>query len=117
MTEPVILASGQGEEFAMGPHVVRILAEQPGYALAEGEFAAGARGPPRHRHDWDEAFYVLSGKLAVTVGDGRTIAWPGDFVLAPAGVLHTFAADSPAEGSPDAEAVAEVHRSYGVEVG
>lgn len=93
MAEPVILASGQGEETGMGPHVVRVLA--------------------------------------------------GDFVLAPAGVYHTFAAHGnevarflgyfgtgggieylrqlaaafPADGPPDAAVVAEVHRRYGVEVG
>lgn len=142
MGEPVILASGQGEEIAMGPNAVRVLAETAGWAMAEGSFATGAAGPPRHRHEWDEAFYVLSGKLAVTVGDGATIAWPGDFVLVPGGTPHTFAAHGgedarfleffgtgeglayirelaaafPADGPPDAAAMAEVHGRYGVEV-
>ncbi len=142
MGDAVVLAGGQGEQFEMGPSTVRVLAEREGYALAEGTFAAKSPGPPRHRHDWDEAFYVLDGKLAITVGDEVLIAWPGDFVLAPAGTRHTFAphGDEPArflamfgtrrgltyvrelaaafpdQGPPDEDAIAATHARYGVEV-
>lgn len=47
--------------------------------------------PPVHRHlDEDEMFYVLSGTAEYRC-DGETFsAGPGDFVLLPAGLAHTF---------------------------
>ncbi len=142
MSEAVILAGGQGEQWSMGPNRVRVLARRDGYAFVEGEFPAGVPGPPLHRHDWDEAFYVLDGKLAVTVGGGVSIAWPGDFVLVPGGVAHTFeahgdgearflahfsaargleyiealAAAFPADGPPDSGLLAEARERFGVEL-
>jgi len=54
--------------------------------------------PPLHRHlDEDELFYVLSGTAEFRC-DGHTLsAGPGDFVLLPTGLPHTFlvAADEP----------------------
>jgi quercetin dioxygenase-like cupin family protein len=46
---------------------------------------------PRHiHHDADETWYVLDGELTIFVGDERLEAGPGDFVLGPKGVPHTF---------------------------
>jgi mannose-6-phosphate isomerase-like protein (cupin superfamily) len=47
--------------------------------------------PPLHRHlDEDEMFYVLSGTARFHC-DGETLsAGPGDFVLLPVGLAHTF---------------------------
>lgn len=47
--------------------------------------------PPLHRHQAeDELFYVLSGSAEFHC-DGRTfLAGPGDFVLLPVGLPHTF---------------------------
>jgi mannose-6-phosphate isomerase-like protein (cupin superfamily) len=47
--------------------------------------------PPLHvHHDADETWYVLDGRLTVFVGDETIEAGPGDFVLGPMGVPHTF---------------------------
>ena len=47
--------------------------------------------PPLHIHlDADETWYVIDGRIAVFVGDERIEAAPGDFVLGPMGVPHTF---------------------------
>ena len=48
-------------------------------------------GPPLHRHDFDEAFYVLEGELTFQVVDELVTAGPGELVFAPRGVAHTFA--------------------------
>jgi mannose-6-phosphate isomerase-like protein (cupin superfamily) len=55
-------------------------------------------GPPLHRHDFDEAFYVLEGELTFQVVDELVTAGPGELVFAPRGVAHTFAnlSDAPA---------------------
>ncbi|MFG2043570.1 cupin domain-containing protein [Dactylosporangium sp. NPDC048998] len=47
--------------------------------------------PPLHRHvEEDEMFYVLSGTARFRCGDDVFEAGPGDFVLLPVGVPHTF---------------------------
>jgi mannose-6-phosphate isomerase-like protein (cupin superfamily) len=48
-------------------------------------------GPPLHRHDFDEAFYVLEGELVVPVGDVRRAAGAGTLAFAPRGLAHTLA--------------------------
>jgi quercetin dioxygenase-like cupin family protein len=59
---------------------------------------AGFAGPPLHRHDFDEAFYVLEGELTFQLGDELSTAGPGSLTWAPRGSVHTFAnlADAPA---------------------
>jgi len=49
-------------------------------------------GPPPHFHDWDEAYYMLDGRLEITAdGETRTLL-PGEFVHIPHGVVHSFRA-------------------------
>jgi quercetin dioxygenase-like cupin family protein len=45
-------------------------------------------GPPPHTHDWDEAYYVLSGEVQFTVGGEQALAATGDFIYTPGGVPH-----------------------------
>ncbi|MFI5706499.1 cupin domain-containing protein [Kribbella sp. NPDC051620] len=49
----------------------------------------GAYVPP-HRHDVEEAFYVVAGHPTCMTGDEVCRAAPGDAVLAPAGALHSL---------------------------
>jgi len=55
-------------------------------------------GPPLHRHDFDETWYVLEGELTLRVGEESLVAGPGELAFAPRGVPHTVAngSDSPA---------------------
>lgn len=49
-------------------------------------------GPPPHSHEWDEAYYMLEGRLEVTAdGETRTVI-PGEFIHIPHGVVHSFRA-------------------------
>lgn len=51
----------------------------------------GGAAPPLHIHtDADETWYVIDGKMTIYVGDERFEAGPGDFVLGPKGVPHTY---------------------------
>jgi quercetin dioxygenase-like cupin family protein len=59
-------------------------------AVIETTPAPGA-GPPLHHHDFDEAFYVLEGRLTFRLGDETVTAGPGELIFAPRGVDHTFA--------------------------
>ncbi len=71
--------------------------------LAAGEDTAGAFGlvdmievpggqmPPLHvHHGEDEGFYVLAGEVTLFLPDREIDCRPGDFVLAPRGVPHTY---------------------------
>jgi quercetin dioxygenase-like cupin family protein len=50
----------------------------------------GFTGPPLHRHDFDETFYVLEGELTVQLGDELLRVEAGELAFAPRGVPHTF---------------------------
>jgi quercetin dioxygenase-like cupin family protein len=58
------------------------------YCLLEVGLAPGM-GVPRHTHTReDEAYYVLSGELEVTVGDEAFILRAGDTLIAPRDIPH-----------------------------
>ncbi|UOY00433.1 cupin domain-containing protein [Blastococcus sp. PRF04-17] len=62
-------------------------ATRGGYWLVEEEFWADTT--PLHSHtDAEEAFYVLSGEVAVWLDDAETTAGPGTFLLVPRGAPH-----------------------------
>jgi quercetin dioxygenase-like cupin family protein len=75
-----------GTWFLLGSH-------QSGGEVAVMENAAPARwpGPPLHRHDFDEAFYILEGELTFQLGEELLTAGPGEFVFAPRNADHTLA--------------------------
>ena len=47
-------------------------------------------GPPPHRHDWDEAYYILDGEVDFMI-DGKAVrSARGDFNYLPRGTVHGF---------------------------
>jgi mannose-6-phosphate isomerase-like protein (cupin superfamily) len=75
-----------------GRYTIKTAAEQTEGRLLQ-LLAAEPRGaaPPMHiHHDADETWYVIEGWLTVFVGDERFEAGPGDFVLGPKGVTHSY---------------------------
>ena len=60
-------------------------------ALAENTVPPRWEGPPLHRHDFDEAFYVLEGELTFQVGERLSAARPGELAFAALGVPHALA--------------------------
>ena len=47
-------------------------------------------GPPPHRHDWDECFYVLKGEMEFFCDGSIHKCVPGTLVYLPRGTLHGF---------------------------
>jgi len=118
---------------ATGPNIQDLhITEQAG---AEGV------GPPPHRHDWDESFYVIKGQVEFNCGGEVTTCPAGTLVHVPAGNVHAFsfgpgggelleitgrrskavgmftAVDREIPtGPPDVHKVVEVLGSHGVEV-
>lgn len=78
------------QQFSLGPHSVRVLADLPTGGFAEGTFAPNVAGPPAHSHGWDEGFYVLEGSIRVELDGESVVLEKGDFALAPGGSVHTF---------------------------
>jgi quercetin dioxygenase-like cupin family protein len=91
--DPVLLGPGEGER----QERFTILAGREELVLTEFRYAPGQDGPRRHihRHHVD-AFYVLEGRLRITLDEEDLVLDPGGFVLIPPEVIHTF-------GNPAAE--------------
>ncbi|HEY6500258.1 MAG TPA: cupin domain-containing protein [Streptosporangiaceae bacterium] len=86
---------GEGASFLYAGQPTHILAGQdaqpPGFAAMEMSVPARFGGPIPHAHDeFDEAIYVLTGRLLVG-GDGEPEeARPGSMFVAPRGQRHAF---------------------------
>ena len=67
------------------------------WSLFEEEVPVGM-GPPAHRHDWDEAYYILDGEVEFTVDGQSVTSRRGDFNYLPRGTIHGFkgASEAPA---------------------
>lgn len=128
-------------EFHIGPNRVRVLLDSDAFGLVEGMFQPNIPGPPAHAHDWDESFYVVSGKLHVSVDGQERVLESGDFAVARGGQIHTFRVqgDEPSvfvatfgpdgvayirdmaeaftSNGPDPVKLAALHERYGVTAG
>ena len=65
--------------------------------MMENVVRAHSAGPTVHRHDFDEAFYMLEGELVFQVGEERFTRHAGEFVFAPRNVAHALANHSDAD--------------------
>lgn len=86
---------GEGPAFPYADQPMHILAGQggqpPGFAAMELAIPAHFAGPIPHAHDeFDEAIYVLSGRLLVAGDDEPQEAAPGSMFVAPRGHRHGF---------------------------
>jgi uncharacterized RmlC-like cupin family protein len=67
-------------------------------SVVDNTVPANWAGPFLHKHDFDEAFYVLEGELVFQVEDVVITKRAGELAFAPRGVAHTLAnhSDAPA---------------------
>src|SRR3954447_14289888 len=59
------------------------------WSLFEEDVPLGM-GPPPHRHDWDEAYYILAGEVEFTIDGEPVRSSRGDFNYLPRGTVHGF---------------------------
>ena len=94
LAEPYLLRSGEGESlwFLGNLATIKTAGAHTRGALTVVEFLnPPGFAPPVHRHlAEDEAFYILEGHAQFRCGDQRFDAGPGDFVLLPVNLPHTF---------------------------
>jgi quercetin dioxygenase-like cupin family protein len=60
-----------------------------GYEITLQSGGEGA-GPPPHRHDWDESFFVLRGSVELSMDGKADVYGPGTLVHLPAGTVHGY---------------------------
>ncbi len=67
-------------------------------SVVDNTVPANWAGPFLHKHDFDEAFYVLEGELTFQLEDAVVTKRAGELAFAPRGVAHTLAnhSDAPA---------------------
>lgn len=58
-----------------------------GITLQQGDEGTG---PPPHRHDWDEAFYVLKGEIHFVCAGEKHACGVGTLIHVPRGTVHAF---------------------------
>jgi quercetin dioxygenase-like cupin family protein len=59
------------------------------WSLFDEEIPLGM-GPPPHRHNWDEAYYVLEGAVDFEIDGEPVTINAGDFARLPANTVHGF---------------------------
>jgi quercetin dioxygenase-like cupin family protein len=59
------------------------------WSLFEEEVPLGM-GPPPHRHDWDEAYYILDGEVEFQIDGQSVTSKSGDFNYLPRNTVHGF---------------------------
>jgi len=88
------IPSSEGRLVSMGGIGVKfkITGEETGHAFSIVEHPLEPRTlVPHHiHHDTDEYSYVVEGQFGARVGDEIFLADPGDYVLKPRGIPHTF---------------------------
>src|SRR5438309_11664596 len=88
------IPSSEGKLVSMGGVGVKfkITGEETGHAFSIVEHPLQPRTlvPPHVHHDTDEYFYVVEGQFGARIGDEILLADPGDYVLKPRGIPHTF---------------------------
>lgn len=90
---PFMLAAGERPRAlnVVGEHITVLAAAERtgGLELFHQQGDAG-KGPPPHKHGWDETFYILAGELDISAGGQTRRLGPGSVVHVPAGVMHWF---------------------------
>lgn len=71
---------------------IKVAGEQTrgSHAVVYYRVAPGFPGPPPHRHDFDEYFYLLDGELQMQVGTETVVIRAGESAFAARGEAHTF---------------------------
>ena len=90
---PILRRATEGHWLAWMGHPIRYLAtgsETNGrYAMSWGTVPVG-KGPPPHRHEFEEGFYVIEGEVTFTAGNQSVVLTSGDFINIGGGTAHTL---------------------------
>lgn len=89
----VIIRPGQGETLNVLGMPLRFLCDAAdtdgAWSLMEEEIGLG-QGPAPHRHDWDEAYFVIDGALDFEIDGKVSRLGARDFAYLPRNTVHAF---------------------------
>src|SRR5689334_815625 len=87
------------ETIQVGETSIRVIVADELIQSFEASLPRGGLGPGLHLHTkMDEIFYVVAGKVEITVGDATIVATVGDVVRAPKMTPHKWqSVDGPAK--------------------
>ena len=92
--EALVVPGGTGPFVELGDHRghLKVSAQHSGgaFSLAETQVDPGGGVPPHIHSREEETFYILEGRLAITIGEQTIEAGPGDTVLAARGIAHSW---------------------------
>ena len=91
----------EGDSHIIVDHLVtsKLKAAQTNNTYAVGEIRVPPQaGPPLHKHEPQETFYILEGAFEFTTDTDTLIAQKGDLIHVPSNVPHTFKNISEQEG-------------------
>ncbi len=94
--DAIVSGPGEGERLASRNRVALLKAAEPDLCFGEWELDGPFDGPDLHHHDAEvDSFYVLEGKLAITVDGSVREASLDTLASIPPGVQHSFAHTGP----------------------
>jgi quercetin dioxygenase-like cupin family protein len=89
----IVIRPGQGETLNVLGMPLRFLCDatdtQDAWSLMEEEIGLG-QGPATHKHDWDEAYFVIDGSLDFEIDGERYRLGARDFAYLPRNTAHAF---------------------------
>ena len=97
----VTIKAGEGNKLNVLGMPLRFLCDatdtRDAWSLMEEEIGLG-QGPAAHKHDWDEAYFVIDGSLDFEIDGERHRLGARDFAYLPRNTVHAFkgASQSPA---------------------
>ena len=87
-----LLDAGEGELIEIAGNRIRIIAASASQLVCDYSAAPNFPGPPLHVHPiFDETYFVLEGRLLVTMGTEQRELGPGAAAYVRGSVPHTFA--------------------------
>ena len=93
MTAVIIKKPGQGETLNVLGMPLRFLCDatdtHDAWSLMEEEIGFG-QGPAAHKHDWDEAYFVIDGALDFEIDGKLSRLGARDFAYLPRNTVHAF---------------------------
>ena len=91
--EALVVHAGEVETLQVLGADVRFLceAEHTGgkFSVMINDLPLGA-GPPPHRHDWAEGYYIVSGAVEFVIDGQQVRAGEGAFLITPPNAVHSF---------------------------
>ncbi|MEV4517955.1 cupin domain-containing protein [Dactylosporangium sp. NPDC049525] len=95
-SKPFVLQPAEARPNSQGGEGFRtafkVLGEDTGgaFSLLEWALEPCQEGPGLHQHNFDEAFYVLSGEVRFQIGADRHVLGPGQLAWMPRNTPHSF---------------------------